>query len=277
MSITWPTRLLIAGGILLTGGYAYWRWDSSRKTEAEIQRRRAAKNALVKKAKTKDAISAECLQAYLQSGARLAEQIRQGLTYSQRFVDDRETIDLNTRTQTRVFSTASRLANAGETGDLDRATMLILREVMPDCAWDSIAQPFESGSDWEIAYDGVKELLQIAALEMRYEDFHIYGSSGNVGLICPGWKNMAPAPTGNLSVGDTIEILIGAEDDNSEPILEEVAYADVLRIEGETVVAVIIESDSRSTNLNSDAHGYYVGMEVRLHRRCIWAVRKKAN
>jgi hypothetical protein len=286
MTLTWPTRLLIAGAILATGGYGYWRWDSKRRAIAETEHRRSLARKRKKGEAAKDSADVACLREYMSPGAKLSEQIRASLTYAQAFADPSEVIGLNPRTQTRVYSVASRLANAGETGDMARAVKMILREVMPDCAWDSIALPPEPGSDWEVAYRGVEELLQLAALEMRYEDFHIYKGSGSsvgvrVGLVCPGWNNQAPAPTANLVVGDLIEVLIGAESEDSEPLVTETAFASVTRIEGDTVVAMLVGPNTEiEPGINalpitgSGQHGYRSGKEIQLNRRCVYSVRK---
>jgi hypothetical protein len=279
--------LLIASGILATGGYAYWRWDSRRKRLEGLQHRKTLKKNRTQSEKAKEAADVACLKEYLQPGAALADQVRASLTYASIFVDHDATIGLNARTQTRVFAVAARQANAGETGNIDRAVKFILREVMPDCAWDTIAWPPEAGSDWATAYAGVEELLQLAALEMRHEDYHsitINGVEQGVGLICPGWNNLAPAATANLAVGDMIEVMLGVEDLDGEASFTEMAFARVTRIEGDTIAATLVGPDtevdlgtSAPLITGSHQHGYEIGDGISLHRRCVYSMRKKAS
>jgi len=281
MRLTWPTRFVIGGGILLAGGYAYWRWDTKKKRIEGRAKRKAIKKQKTKADKSKQAADVACLQAYLQPGARLTPQVRDSLTYASRYTDPSDEIGLNARTQSRVFGAATRLANAGETEDLDRAVRMIVREVMPDCPWDTVAWPPEDGSDWHDAYTAVEELLQLAALEMRYEDYHQIGDNG-VGLVCPGWNNLAPAPTTNLRPDDLIEVQLGVEDGEGTPQFTETAWARVTHLDGDTVKATLVGTETElqpgqgaPSITGATRHGYRSGMDIKLHRRCIYSVRKK--
>lgn len=287
MKLSWPTRLLIAAGIFGTGTYVYWRWDSKRKRQAALEHRKSIRRKREKQSKAEGAADLACLEPYLQIGAKLSPQIRDGLTYAQRFVDPSDELGLTQRVQARAFASAARMANAGETEDLDRATQAILREVMPDCPWEKVAMPPDPESDWAIAFDGVQELLQLAALEMRYEDFHLTTVSGQpvgAGLVCPGWSNQAPAPTVGLAPGDLIEVVLGSEEDDGTPDYTEPAFAAVERVDGDRVSATLVGPETelspgvRAPAIQGTAkHGYRLGSKIQLDRRCIYTVRRKGQ
>lgn len=287
MKLSWPARLLIGVGIFGTGTYVYWRWDSKRKRLAALEHRKSIRKKREKKEQAQGAADLACLDPYLHAGAKLSSQIRDGLTYAARFVDPSEEVDLTQRVQARAFAAATRLASNGEAEDLDRATQALLREVMPECPWDQVSMPPDPDSDWALAYDGVQELLQLAILEMRYGDFHIRvadGESRGVGLVCPGWNNQAPAPSATLALGDMIEVILGAEDREGTPLYTEPAFARVTRIEGDTVNAELVGTEAtlspgvRAPGIQgTDQHGYRVGSEVVLQRRCIYSISRPGN
>lgn len=287
MKLSWPTRLLIAAGLFGTGTYIYWRWDSKRRRLAALEHRKSIRKKREKKEQAKGAANMACLEPYLQPGAKLSPQIRDSLTYASRFVDPNEAIGIDFRTQMGVFTLALREASLGNAGDLDRLTEKLLRSQLPDCPWDEVAMPPEDESDWALVYAGVQELVQLAALESRYDGFRALpgdGDSTGSGLVCPGWDNQAPALTFDVTgrVGDYIEVMLGAEDEDGTPTYVEPAYAVVTSKNGSEVEAELVgpQSDVPVT-LRPPAiqgtreHGYAVGDTLNLTSRCIYAIHKK--
>lgn len=285
-SITNRARAVIGVGVTAAVGVGVFAWRQEKKKQQIARSKRAAFLKAEAESKRIQDAEVKCLRDnYLKPGARLAEQVYDGLGYARRWHETETVIGLNNRTQANVFDAALRFAERGDTGDgidMEDVVMRLLRQALPECEWSSQAWPAEHGSDWHTAYRGVEELLQLAILEMRYGEFKASAQGGGSGIVCPGWIRETPTPMGNARPNDFIELLVGVEKSDGHPLLEERVHAIIVGIQGENVTALILEPGELLPNgqktsgpTHSGQHGYSPGMQVTVPKRCVFRLIKK--
>lgn len=279
-------RLAVGTAAVVTAGAVVWRIDKKRKEKRALASKKSAAARLAAEKEKVAQADLKCLREnYLQPKAALAEQIYDSLSYARRYFDPGKLIGLNGRTQARVFDTAVQYAKEGDTGDredLEPSVRRLLRQALPNCEWDRQAWPPEPGSDWETAYNGVSELFQLAVFEMRYGNFHMLPNGGGAGIVCPGWRQTPPAPTSTLRPFDYVELLIGTERSNGEPVREEWVNAMVTATSGDNLTVMLLEGGeplpdgSRAKGpMYSDDHGYQANSTFTIPRRCVFKIIKK--